>query len=228
MTVDGIVLVHGSNLSAACWGPVAEHLSLPAVAVDLPGRGSRPADIMAVTLDDCVTAVIDAAAQAGLGRFVLVGHSLGGVVITETACRYPDRVGGRVYVGALVPAPGACAADIVFGADLPVAKPRMPKEDRAKSFFATDMTEAQWADLWNQFVPESPLLWNARLSEVPDCTPVTFVSMTDDVGVPPGLAKQMIANLGVEVDHRVLSASHIVMVTRARELAQVINEFVNC
>ena len=63
----------------------------------------------------------------------------------------------------------ACAADIVFGADLPVAKSRMPKEDRAKSFFATDMTEAQWADVWNQFVPESPVLWNARLSGVPDC-----------------------------------------------------------
>jgi hypothetical protein len=52
--------------------------------------------------------------------------------------------------------------------------------------------------------------------------------MTEDVGVPPALAKQMIANLGVEVDHRVLSAGHIVMVTRPRELAQVINEFVNC
>jgi pimeloyl-ACP methyl ester carboxylesterase len=114
VTVDGIVLVHGSNLSAACWGPVVEHLSSPAVAVDLPGRGSRPADIMAVTLDDCVTAVVDAADQAGLGRFVLVGHSLGGVVITETACRYPDRVAGRVYVGALVPAPGACAATVMF------------------------------------------------------------------------------------------------------------------
>ena len=90
------------------------------------------------------------------------------------------------------------------------------------------MTEAQWADVWNQFVPESPLLWNARLSGVPDCVPVTFVSMAEDVGVPLGLAKQMIANLGVEVDHRVLSAGHIVMVTRPRELAQVINEFVNC
>ena len=50
--------------------------------------------------------------------------------------------------------------------------------------------------------------------------------MTDDVGVPPALAKQMIANLGADVDHRVLSAGHIAMVTKPRELAAVINDVV--
>ena len=228
MNVDGIVLVHGSNLSAACWDPVVEHLDTPAVAVDLPGRGSRPTDILAVTLDACVEAVIDAADQARLGRFALVGHSLGGVVITEAAWRYAARVARLIYVGALVPAPRESAADILFGGDLPEAAPRMTTEDRAKMFFANDMTHDQWGEVWQQFVPESPRLWNARLSGYPDDVPMTYVSMANDIGVPPELAQRMIANLGAQVDHRVLSAGHIVMMTKPHELAREINAAVSC
>jgi pimeloyl-ACP methyl ester carboxylesterase len=226
--VDGFVLVHGSNLSVQCWDRVVEHVDAATVAVNLPGRGSRAAEILTLTLDDCVTAVIDSADKAGFTRFGLVGHSLGGVTITETAWRHPDRVAQLVYVGALVPAPGASAASIMFGSDLPADAPLIPTEERAKMFFANDMTAEQWAVVWQQFVPESAVLWNARLSGYPADVPMTFVSLTDDVGVPPELARQMIVNLGGRVDHRALSAGHLVMVTKPRELAEVINDIVNC
>ncbi|OBB05120.1 hypothetical protein A5662_10880 [Mycobacteriaceae bacterium 1482268.1] len=227
MTTDGVVLVHGSNLTAACWDAVIGHLAVPAVAIDLPGRGSRPADIVTVTLDDCVDAVIESARQAGFTRFVLVGHSLGGVVITEGARRIPNRVAALVYVGALVPAPGMNAASIMFGDDLPTADPRTTTEDRAKLFFASGMTDDQWDEVWRHFVPESPLLWNARLTGFPDDVPITYVSMVDDVGVPPALAEQMIANAGTNVTHQVLSAGHLVMVTKPLELANAINQAID-
>ncbi len=75
-------------------------------------------------------------------------------------------------------------------------------------------------------MPESAILWNSRLTGYPRGVPITYVSMTDDVGVPPALAEQMIANLGAEVDHRVLTAGHIVMETKPRELAAIINDVV--
>jgi pimeloyl-ACP methyl ester carboxylesterase len=181
-----------------------------------------------VTLDDCVAAVIDSADRAGMARFVLVGHSLGGVVITATACRHPDRVAALVYVGALTPAPEESAATVIFGRDLPTDKPRMPTEERAKPFFANDMTDEQWTAVWAQFVPESALLWNARLAGYPRGVPVTYVSLTDDVGVPPELAEQMIVNIGTDVDHRVISAGHIVMATKPGELATIIDASVSC
>jgi len=65
VSVDGIVLVHGGSHSARCWDLVLPNLVLPAVAVDLPGRGSTPADFASVTLADCVRTVIDGADQAG-------------------------------------------------------------------------------------------------------------------------------------------------------------------
>ena len=226
MGVDGVVLVHGSNLSAACWDRVVEHLKAPAVAVDLAGRGSRSADITTVTLQDCVQSVVDSADRAALDRFVLVGHSLGAVTITEIASRFPERVAELVYVGGLVPAPGRSAATIMFGEDLPAGEPRTTTEERAKMFFANDMTDEHWVAVWDGFVPESASLWNARLTGYPSGIPITYVSMTDDVGVPPALAKQMIANLAADVDHRVLSAGHIAMVTKPRELAAIINDVV--
>jgi len=159
-----------------------------------------------------------------MARFLLVGHSLGGVVITETTWRHPDRVAGLIYVAGLVPASEESPASVIFGDDLPAEEPRMPTEERAQLFFANDMTDEQWVEVWKQFVPESARLWNARLCGYPRGVPVTYVSLTDDVGVPPELAEQMIANIGTEVDHRVLSAGHIVMVTKPRELAEIINE----
>jgi len=224
VTADGVVLVHGSNLSAACWDPVLTHLAAPAVAVDLPGRGDRPADILTVTLDQCVEAVVETANQGGFDRFILVGHSLGGVVVTEVASRYPGRVSGLIYIGALIPAAAGSAADVVFGQDLPTAKPQTATEERAKLFFANDMTDEQWSGVWRGFVPEAPLLWNARVRHYCPSVPVTYISMADDVGVPPTLATQMIANIGTEVDHVVLSAGHLVMVTRPEELANAMNK----
>jgi pimeloyl-ACP methyl ester carboxylesterase len=96
--VGGIVLVHGGMCTSTCWDPVVGHLTMPVVAVDLHGRGSRPADLTMVTLDDCVQAIIESADEAGFDRFVLVGHSLGGATITETAWQYPERVAQLIYV----------------------------------------------------------------------------------------------------------------------------------
>jgi hypothetical protein len=65
MKADGIILVHGGMHTAACWALVEPMLTLPSRAVDLPGRGSRPAELSHVTLDDCVAAVLEEADSAG-------------------------------------------------------------------------------------------------------------------------------------------------------------------
>jgi pimeloyl-ACP methyl ester carboxylesterase len=224
MTVDGVVLVHGGLHSAACWDSVRTHLEAPVVAVDLPGRGSRPADLATVTLGDCVQAVIDSADVAGFERFVLVGHSIGGVTITETAWRHPLRVTQLVYVGALVPGSGMSASTVMVGVDLPPKEPVVVDEALAKTLFANDLTDEQWNEYWNGSVPEAAGIMNARLSGYPRDVPITYISMANDVPVPPALAEQMIANLGARVHHRVLQAGHLVMTSRPRELASAINE----
>jgi pimeloyl-ACP methyl ester carboxylesterase len=224
-STDGIILVHGGLHSSACWSAFLPFLELPTRAVDLPGRGNRPADLGTVTLDDCVDAVLDEAVTAGFGRFALVGHSLGGVTITETGYRHPGRVSHLVYVGALVPPPGSNAARVMTGDDLRTSDGILPPMDQsmARALFGNDLTDEQWAEAAAGLVPDAAALMNARLSGYPTGVPVTYVNMSDDVPVPPPLAEQMASNLGGAVERHTIDAGHSVMVSKPAELAAIIN-----
>jgi pimeloyl-ACP methyl ester carboxylesterase len=223
MAADGIILVHGGMHTAACWALVAPMLNLPVRAVDLPGRGSRPAELSAVTLDDCVAAVLDEADAAGFATFALVGHSLGGVTITETAYRFGARITDLVYVGAIVPPAGSSAAAVMVGEDVSATEPFVVSDEFAKPAFGNDLSEEQWATHAASLVPDAPGIMNGVISGLPSGIPTTYVNMTDDVPVPPALAEQMAANLGPHAERRTLHAGHTVMVSQPRALADLIN-----
>jgi pimeloyl-ACP methyl ester carboxylesterase len=82
-----VVLVHGIRTSATMWRAQLAHLAergTPAVAVDLPGHGTRMDEPF--TMDEAF-ATIDRAVQdaASRGPVLLVGHSMGGLVCVEYA-----------------------------------------------------------------------------------------------------------------------------------------------
>jgi pimeloyl-ACP methyl ester carboxylesterase len=142
---------------------------------------------------------------AGFEQFALAGHSLGGVTITETVWRHPERVAHLVFVGALVPAPGASASRAWWGIDMPSGKPVTVDGELARTLSGNDLSQEQWTELWSGFVPDADCLMNARLSGYPDGVPI---------------------DLGVPVEHRPLSAGHMVMVSKPRELAAIIDDVV--
>jgi pimeloyl-ACP methyl ester carboxylesterase len=95
-----VVLVHGAFAESASWNGVIEGLyaeDVPSVAVanplrSLAGDAAYVRDIVAATE----------------GPVVLVGHSYGGLVISEASAGN-DQVVGLVYVSAFVPEPGDSA-----------------------------------------------------------------------------------------------------------------------
>ena len=209
--------------TAACWALVEPLLDLPARAVDLPGRGSRPAVLSEVSLDDCVAAVLEEADAAGFATFALVAHSLGGVTISETAYRHGERITQLVYVGAIVPPAGSSAATVMIGQDVSRDDPFVVSEEFAKPAFGNDLTEEQWVAHAASLVPDAPGIMNGVITGLPSGIPVTYVNMSDDVPVPPALAEQMAANLGRDVVRVTLHAGHTVMVSQPEALADVIN-----
>jgi pimeloyl-ACP methyl ester carboxylesterase len=98
-----VVLVHGAFAESASWNGVIEQLQqsgLECIAVANPLR-SLSGD--AAYVRDVIAAV---------GRpVVLVGHSYGGLVISEAAAAN-DAVGALVYVNAFVPEHGQAAFDL--------------------------------------------------------------------------------------------------------------------
>ncbi len=84
-----------------------------AVSVALRGLGSRAGELDAsITLGDHIADVCTAVAASGFGRFVLVGHSYGGMVITGAAARLGASIDRLVYVDAFLPGHGQSLWDI--------------------------------------------------------------------------------------------------------------------
>lgn len=102
-----VVLVHGSGHTARVWGDVQRALRHPSVAVDLPGRADRVADIADVTIDDAAASLLVDVEATTDGRVVLVGHSAGGIVLPALAARLGRRVQHLVFVAGLSAKDGA-------------------------------------------------------------------------------------------------------------------------
>lgn len=88
-----IVLVHGLNVQAHTWDPIAADLAndFRVVCPDLRGHGDsgRGADYWMSSFVADLAGLVD---HLRLERFVLVGHSLGAKVALSYAGTYPDRV----------------------------------------------------------------------------------------------------------------------------------------
>lgn len=220
--VDGVVLVHGGTCAADIWDEVLPLLNFPAVAVDLPGRGKNPADLASVTLDDCVAAVLAAADAAGFRRIALVGHSLGGVTITEAGYRHPERVRSVIYLGALVPTTELSAARLVTGGDMPQGVMHRMPEEISKPLFGNDLSEEQWASVAARLVDDTHAIINATVSGHPLACHRVYIGLTRDIPVPPALVDAMIGVLGPDVDRRSLEAGHMVMNSQPGLLAEML------
>jgi pimeloyl-ACP methyl ester carboxylesterase len=108
------VLVHGAFSGAWVWEPVVDELRSAGHTVDvfdLPGSGDDQTPAEEVTLDAYAARICDELAKRD-ERAILVGHSMGGVAITQAAGRCPTRISLLVYVAAFMPQHGQSLMDL--------------------------------------------------------------------------------------------------------------------
>lgn len=116
---EPVVLLHSFAGNTQHWTPTLELLrqNRQAIAIDLRAHGRSeaggPSGYSIESLADDVAAVTE---KIGLKRFVLVGHSMGGLVALEYADRFPERVAGLYLLdsgGAALLYPEPMKADIL-------------------------------------------------------------------------------------------------------------------
>lgn len=102
------ILVHGAWHGAWAWEklvPLLEAEGHRVLTPDLPGHGSNPAPVGDMTLERYARAVCEAL-EAASEPAIVVGHSMGGIVITQAAEQCPDKIATLVYLCAFLPANG--------------------------------------------------------------------------------------------------------------------------
>lgn len=100
-----LVLLHLFAGSALSWEPVVERLAgrHRCVVPDQRGFGASPPPEPGATLADWADDVAELTAP--LGRYVLVGHSMGGKIATLLAARRPEGLAALVLVAPSPPTP---------------------------------------------------------------------------------------------------------------------------
>ncbi len=95
-----ILFVHGLAADHRVWADQLQHLqaSRRAIALDLRGHGgSGPAANGDYSIEGFAQDVQAVADYLHLSRFVIVGHSMGGLVVTAYAGQHPLQVAGVLY-----------------------------------------------------------------------------------------------------------------------------------
>jgi pimeloyl-ACP methyl ester carboxylesterase len=204
----GFVLVHGGLHSAWTWDRLRPLLECPSLAVELPGRGSRPAPLGKVRIADYVDAVVADAEAWDFEEIVLVGHSLAGLSIPAAAERLGRRVRHLVFASSLVPRDGARAVDLMPRPMQPLIQWKLSRGLATNRGFMLPTVVARWAfcqdldpagatDLLHRLSaePPNPILERLRRPELPEDLPRTYLGFQQDRLIPKMFQRRMAASI---------------------------------
>jgi pimeloyl-ACP methyl ester carboxylesterase len=219
-TSVSVVLVHGGFVDGSGWQGVYSILQQHGYRV---GIVQNPT----ISLDDDV-AVTSRVVAAQPGPVVLVGHSYGGVVITQAG--NDPKVVGLVYIAAFAPDKGESVATLIANPapDAPVPPILPPQDgflllDREKfaASFAADVRADQAEFMANSQVPWGVQALEGRVSEAAwKSKPSWYLVATDDRMIPPPAQQFMSKRAGATVVES--KGSHAVYVSQPEAVAALI------
>jgi pimeloyl-ACP methyl ester carboxylesterase len=152
------VLIHGSGNGGWCWDKVVPLLTQAGhevIAPDLPGHGDDKTPVGEVSLQSCVDRVVEIL-DTQSEPVILVGHSTGGLTITQTAEQRPSMVRVLIYLSAFLLRNGERCVDVNDPESLARGSLVTPKDkgnERAKEVFYNDCSEEDIARAQSLLVP---------------------------------------------------------------------------
>ena len=216
-----IVLVHGAFVDQTSWQPVADILTKKGYNVTLV---ENPLTSLAADVD----ATKQALAKQN-GKTVLVGHSWGGVVITQAG--NDPKISALVYVSAFAPDVGQSLADLAKSGPATEGGAAIHPDDKGNLYIdtkvfpsavAADLPPEIAAHLANSQLPlnhafEAPVdvaAWHDK--------PTFYVISTKDKVLAPEAQKSFAARIHAQTTE--VTGSHASLVVHAKQVAEVIEK----
>lgn len=225
-----IVLVHGALADSSSWDGVISKLQADGYSVI-----AAPDPLRSLKSDsDYVSGIV----KNVKGPVVLVGHSYGGSIITNTATS-ADNVKALVYVAAYAPEAGESAFDLTGkfpGSTLPdaLAPPvaladgahdLYVQRDKFRSVFAADVPEKQAKLMAATQRPVTDVaLKGASGAPAWKSIPSWFVYGSADKVIPAAVHAFMAQRAGAKETIVVKGAPHVVMVSHPSVVAKLIEK----
>ena len=230
------VLVHGAWQAPYVWDSVQADLSKSGnkvIVVELPGHGSDTTPPHQLSLDVYRDKVIDAISKAD-SNVILVGHSMGGMVITQVAEKIPSKIRKLVYIGAFLPSSGQALTDLSFsdpGSKLgPLLIPSADqltldvKRDSLTYLFIDDGSEAAKQQVLNNYRAEPAIPFTGKVTLTREnfgAVEKVYIRTLQDKVISPGLQDRMIAGAGIKTIYSV-NTSHSPFLSRPHELSDLL------
>jgi pimeloyl-ACP methyl ester carboxylesterase len=220
-----IVLVHGGFVDGSGWTGVYKILKKKGYNVLIVQNPTK-------SLKDDV-AITKLAIESANGQVILVGHSYGGMVITEAGAH--PKVAGLVYIAAFAPDMGESVASLIANPppDTPTPPILAPQNgylflDRDKFIdaFAADIEPGIAA-----FMADSQVPWGVdALSGVVSQPawkdkPSLYLVATEDKMIPPAAQRAMAGRTKGKVVEVI--GSHAVYISKPADVAGIIEQAVN-
>lgn len=219
-----IIYISGAGLATSIWDTVQAKLTLPSITITHE-RGES------VTLASVVQEALSQIQKVDAERYIIVAHSLGGVIAVELARQLQDKLSGFVAVSATIPAPGKSFVDtlpfpqkFIMPIILKLAGTK-PPASAIRSGLCNDLTSAQTESIVEAFVPEPRSLYVSKTSlEQLPATQYLYIRTLQDKELSVELQNKMARQLpNAEVID--IAAGHLAMVSHPDEVAEAINNF---
>jgi pimeloyl-ACP methyl ester carboxylesterase len=211
-TTSTYVLVHGAWQAPYVWKAVSEDLQKAGnkvITVELPGHGNDNTPTYTLSQDVYRDKVIDAISQVD-SKVILVGHSMGGMVVTNVAEKVPSKISKLVYIGAFVPASGQALVNLVdLDPDSQLGQSLIQSADKLTLDVQHDNLINLFINDGTQEVKESMLANYRAEPSIPFTNPVivtkenfgtvnkVYIKTLQDIVISPSLQDRMIEAAGI-------------------------------
>jgi|EndMetStandDraft_3_1072993.scaffolds.fasta_scaffold44834_3 pimeloyl-ACP methyl ester carboxylesterase len=223
----GVIFLSGAGLQGWIWEKVREKINAPSMTIDFSALDKNS------SLNDYTNTALEQVDRLGVAKFIIVGHSIGGVVGSELAKKLGKRLVGFIGVCAVIPEPGEAYLSafplqqrLMMKLIFKLAGTR-PPESMIRKGLCAGIHNEDTDRVVRDFRQEAVRLYTDSTSTtpLPKC-PNLYICTSADKDLPLSLQGRIARNLS-DVTIATVDSGHLPMLSHPGEVTTYINDFLS-